>query len=265
MKILNINHSIANILDNYCDTSLELTNNYSNIRSLNIFNSLSCLFGKYTCNINIYNSTFLYLEDSFVLNSKSFYFIGNNLSPLDIIIEGNLNTLSTPLNISSTGNINLTTKLLSNNISKGSTIKILLNDRNTCLSSFLVNSDLSNIENSIPIVLYCKNYNKLIINSDLKFLDFASCKNLEFTLMPNKVISSFTNINRNTFKFLNTTVDSLLILKNQYPNISFKIKSLFFDNPLLDGEEVIIVPKCFCSPTGISVLIENTEYTLNLP
>lgn len=264
MKTLNINHSKTNILDNYCNTSLELTNNYSNIRALNIFNSLSSLLGKYNCNITIYNSTYLYLKDSFILNSKSIYFIGNNLSPLDIIIEGNLNTLNNPLNISSTGNINFTTKLLSNNILKGNTIKILLNDRNNYLSSFLINSDPYTIENSTPIVLYCKNYNKLIINSDLKFLDFAGCKNLEFTLMPNKVISNFTNINRNTFKFLNTPLDSLLILKNQYPNVSFKIKSILFDNPLLDGEEVILVPKRFCNPTGISVFIENIEYPLKI-
>lgn len=254
MKRLNLNHSLVNTLDNYCSSSLQITNNYSNIKTLNIFNSLSSFFGKYNCNINIYNSTYLYLKDSFTLNHKSICLFGNNSSPLDITIDGNLNTTNPYLNISSIGNVNFTSKLMSRN----TTIKILLNDKTNCSSSFLVNSDFY----TTPIIICCKNYSELTINSHIKFIDFTCCKNIDFTIIPNKTILKFINVNKNTFKFLNASLESIMNLKNQYPNIKFRIRSLLFNNALVDGKEVIIVPKNICKPKGISVLIGNNEYPI---
>lgn len=262
MKTLKLSNSTVNTIDNYCDSSLELSNNYSNIRNINIFNSLSSLSGKYNCNINIYESTYLYLHDSFTLNYQSICFIGNDISTLNIVIEGNLNNFNKILNITSTGNINFTNKLLSNNTSKSKIIKILLKDKINSSSTFSLSSGLSNKENNIQIILYPQNYNKLIINSDIYSINFIGCKNIEFTIVPNIFVFNFLNVNKNTFKFLNSTLEIISLLKKQYPHINFKIKSILFNSTLLNGKSAIIVPKNIPIPENTSILINNVEYPL---
>ena len=243
--------------------SLALNSNSSTIGTLNIFNSFLSLYGKYTCNINIYNSIYLYLNNFSILNSKNIYLIGNNISPLDIVIEGSLD-LTNNLNIYSSGDVNFTTKLITNAILNGRFIKLFLYDKNNYLSSFLLNNPITDNKNSIPIVLYSKNYIKLAINSDVKFIDFKTSKGLELTLLPGRTISTFINVNKNTFKFLNTTLDSLFILKNQYPHIIFRIRSLLFNTAFLNGKGTILVPKKIPQPTSVSVLIQNSEYPINI-
>lgn len=264
MKTLTIANSKVKTLDNYCNTSLALNSNSSTIGTLNIFNSFLSLYGKYTCNINIYNSIYLYLNNFSILNSKNIYLIGNNISPLDIVIEGSLDNLTNNLNIYSSGDVNFTTKLITNAILNGRFIKLFLYDKNNYLSSFLLNNPITDNKNSIPIVLYSKNYIKLAINSDVKFIDFKASKGLELTLLPGRTISTFINVNKNTFKFLNTTLDSLFILKNQYPHIIFRIRSLLFNTAFLNGKGTILVPKKIPQPTSVSVLIQNSEYPINI-
>lgn len=264
MKTLKLYNSTVNTIDNYCDSSLELYNNYSAIRNINIFNSLSSLSGKYNCNINIYESTYLYLNESFTLNYQSIGFIGNDKSTLNIVIDGALNNLNRIFNITSTGNINFTNKLISNNISKNKIIKILLKDKINTSSTFSLNDNSSNRENTIPLILFPKNCTKLMINSNIESINFTGSKNIEFTIMPNKSVSKFINVNKNTFKFLNSTLESLSVLKDQYPNINFKVRSISFNTSLLNGKSEILVPKNIPNPKDVSIVINNVKYPLKL-
>lgn len=264
MNTLKLYNSTVNTIDNYCDSSLELSITFSKIMNINIFNSLLILSGKYDCNINIYESTYLYLHESFTLEYNSICFCGNNTYPLNIVIDGNLNNLNKILNITSTGNINFTNKLLSNNTSKSKIIKISLKNKINFSSTFSIHNGLLNKKNNIPILLYPKNYNKLIINSDIYSINFVECKNLELAVMPNIYIYKIININKNTFRFLNCTLDFIYALKKQYPYINFKIKSLLFNSNVLNGKSTIAIPKNIPITKNISISINNIEYPLKL-